>query len=252
LLTQFERQGLIPLRQLLDAARRRGRLTGDPVQAQSALSAALRADNARRGAAGQRQRFRFAGGRVGLTDWLLDGDLRRLEREVFSAVERYREAARRSLARRIQGLPSRAIGELSMILLERLGIEELQPVRRPNASPAELHLSGRAPGPVSPIATAIVIRRDGRDIGREQVTDLRGSLHHFGPAFAGWIITGGQVLSGAREEAAAAGASPVRLIDGAALARLCEEHGIAVTSTEISLPLPDAELFEALRNGNGG
>jgi restriction endonuclease Mrr len=252
LLAQFERQGLVPIRQVLDAARRRGRLTGDPVQAQSALSASLRADNARKASAGQRQRFRFSAGRVGLTDWLLDGDLRRLEKDVFAAVERYREAVRRSLVRRIQGLPPRAIGELSMILLERLGIEEIQPVRRPGASSAELHLTGKAPGPVSPIATALVVRRDGRDVGREQVTDLRGSLHHFGPAFAGFIITTGQVLSGAREEAAAAGASPVRLVDGAALARLCEEHRVAVTETPLNLALPDMELFEALRNGNGG
>jgi hypothetical protein len=138
-----------------------------------------------------------------------------------------------------------------MILMERLGVAELRPVRRPGAPPVELHLAGKAPGPVSPIDTAIVIRRDGRDVGREQVTELRGSLHHFGPAAAGWIVTGGQVLSGAREEAATAGAAPIRLIDGATLARLCEENGVAVTQTALSLPLPDPELFEALRaNGS--
>jgi hypothetical protein len=252
LLGQFERQGPVAPRQLLDAARRRGRLTGDPGQALSALSAAMRADNARRAAAGLRQRFRFVAGRVGLTDWLLDADMRRLEREVFLAVERYREAARRSLVRRIQGLPPRGIGEIAMILLERMGITELQPVRRPGASGAELLLSGNAPGPVSPVATGVVVRRDGRDVGREQVTELRGSLHHFGSASAGWIVTTGQVLSGAREEAAAPGASPIRLVDGASLARFCEEHGIAVVQTVVSLPLPDPELFEALRNGNGG
>jgi restriction endonuclease Mrr len=77
-------------------------------------------------------------------------------------------------------------------------------------------------------------------------------LHHFGPAGAGWIVTTGQVLSGAREEASAPGAAPVRLVDGATFARLCEEHGIAVSPTIVSIPLPDPELFEALRNGNGG
>ena len=252
LLSGFERQGLVPLRAILDAARRRGRLLGDPQQAQAALSAAIRADNARRGAEGVRPRFRFSGGRVGLTDWLLDGDLRRLEREVMSAVERYLEAARRSLLRKIQGLPPRAIGELAMVLLERIGITELQPVRRPGAAGPELTLSGKAPGPVSPMQTAVVIRRDGRDVGREQVTELRGTLHHYGPASAGFLVTTGQVLSGAREEASAPGGSPVRLVDGGTFARLCEEQGIAVTRTPLSLPLPDAELFDALRNNNGG
>jgi restriction endonuclease Mrr len=105
---------------------------------------------------------------------------------------------------------------------------------------------------VSPIQTALIVRRDGRDVGREQVTELRGSLHHFGPALAGCIVTTGQVLSGAREEASVAGASPVRLIDGATFARLCEEQGLLVTKTELSLPLPDIELFEALRSNGAG
>ena len=50
------------------------------------------------------------------------------------------------------------------------------------------------------------MRRDGREVGRERVTELRGALHHYGPAQAGMIITTGQVLSGAREEALAPGA----------------------------------------------
>jgi len=101
------------------------------------------------------------------------------------------------------------------------------------------------------VITGIVIRRDNRDVGREQVTELRGGLHHFNSATAGLIITTGQVLSGAREEAAAPGASPVKLIDGSTFARLSEQNGIAVTETRVSLTLPDAELFEALRNNNG-
>jgi hypothetical protein len=251
LLDAFQNQGPVAIRQLLDMARRRGRLNGDIQQAQSALVAALRADNARRAATGLRARFRFLGGRVGLTDWLLDGEMRRLERDIGALVDRYREATRRALARRIQALPPRAVSELSLIVLERVGVTELSPVRRPGASGQELHLTGKSPGPVSPAQTGIVIRRDAKDVGREQVTELRGSLHHFGGATSGLIITSGQVLSGAREEAATPAAAPVKLVDGAALARLCEEHGIAITHTQIALPLPDPELFEALRNGQG-
>lgn len=91
------------------------------------------------------------------------------------------------------------------------------------------------------------MRRDGREIGRERVTELRGALHHYGPAAAGWLVTTGQVLSGAREEAAATGAAPVTLVDGIGLARLCEEQGVAVLQTRLTLPVPDVELFEALR-----
>jgi restriction endonuclease Mrr len=151
------------------------------------------------------------------------------------------------LTRKLQELPHRAVGELVVLLLERLGVTELVPVRRTGAHGAELHLSGKAASAGGEMRVAIVVRRDGREIGRERVTELRGALHHYGPAHAGWLITTGQVLSGAREEASASGAAPVSLWDGQALARLCEEQGIGVSFTRVSLPVPDAELFEALR-----
>jgi len=39
----------------------------------------------------------------------------------------------------------------------------------------------------------------------------------------------------------------VTVIDGIALAKLCEEHGVGVVHTRLSLPLPDLDLLEALR-----
>src|SRR6185503_11108758 len=71
--------GAASLRQIAEAAQRRGRLQGDVQLVQSQIAAAIRADNARRMAAGQRARFRFAGGRVALTDWLLSSELARFE-----------------------------------------------------------------------------------------------------------------------------------------------------------------------------
>src|SRR5205807_298400 len=70
------RDGAVSLRQIAETAQRRGRLAGDAQLVQSQVAAAVRADNARRIAAGQRPRFRLAGGRVALTDWLLSGDQR--------------------------------------------------------------------------------------------------------------------------------------------------------------------------------
>jgi restriction endonuclease Mrr len=97
----------------------------------------------------------------------------------------------------------------------------------------------------------VVVRRDGREIGRERVTELRGALHHYGSATAGLIITTGQVLSGAREEAAATGAAPISVIDGIGLARLCEEHGVAVAGRQVRLALPDWDLLDGLRASAG-
>jgi restriction endonuclease Mrr len=147
----------------------------------------------------------------------------------------------------LQDLSHRGLGELLTLVLERLGFSELTQVRRPGLHGAELHLSGKARAATAELRTAIVVRRDGREVGRERVTELRGALHHYGPAFAGLIVTTGQVLSGAREEAAAPGASPVSVIDGAGLAKLCEEHEIGLLATRICLPHPDLDLLDALR-----
>ncbi len=240
-------QGPVPIGRLVEQLQRRGKWGAEPSQAQALVQAVLRADNLRRSAAGQRPRFRLSGGRAAPTDWAMDPELLRLEREAQSAVERYRDVARRQLMRRLQELTPRAGTELFALLFERLGITELTLIKRPGAPPAELHFAGRQRGPMGEAHLALLVRQDGREVGRERVSELRGTLHHYGSASAGVILTTGQVLSGAREEAAAAGAAPVALYDGLALAKLCEEQGVGVKLTQLPLPQLDLELFEALR-----
>ena len=248
LLLGFDRgRGPVTAQTLSEAAQRRGRLSGDQAATQGLLLAAARTDNLRALAAGTRPRFRISSNRIGLTEWQLDGELARLERDLLQTAERYREVLRRTFARSLQDLSHRGLGELLTLVLERIGFSELTQVRRPGLHGAELHLSGKARGPSGEVRTAVVIRRDGREVGRERVTELRGALHHYGPALAGLIMTTGQVLSGAREEAAAPGASPVSVIDGLGLAKLCEEHEIGLVATKLSLPHPDLDLLEALR-----
>jgi restriction endonuclease Mrr len=248
-LSSFDRgAGPVPARTVAEALMRRGRLQGDPAVATSQASASMRADNLRRSASAQRPRFRFANGnRVALTDWTLGGELPRLEQEVLSAIERYREASRRSLLRRLQELPGHALIELVLIGLERVGMTNLRAVRRAGSPGGEAHFAAAHKTGGDSIQTAIVVRKDGRELGRERVTDLRGALHHYGPASAGWLITTGQSLSGAREEAAAAGAPPVALYDGIALCKLLEDLEVGVTKTRFAIAIPDLDLLEALR-----
>jgi hypothetical protein len=110
-------------------------------------------------------------------------------------------------------------------------------------------LSGVLVAGGSETPVAIVVRKDGRDIGRERVTELRGSLHHYGVCSLGVLVTAGQVLSGARDEAAVVGATPVTFLDGATIASLCEQFGIATIPTNLSLSVPDLDLFDVLRSG---
>jgi hypothetical protein len=250
LLETFDRsRGPVAIQTLTDAAQRRGRFFGEHSIAPGVLLAAARTDNTCALSRGERPRFRVAGSRIGLTEWSLDGEIVRIEREIQQLVTRYREASRRVLLRNLQELPHRALGEMVLLLLEQVGFSELLPLRRPGSHGAELHLSGKLRTPAGELQTAVVVRRDGREVGRERVTELRGALHHYGPAHSGWLITTGQVLSGAREEAASPGASPVSVIDGLGLARLCEEHGVGVVRETIGLALPDLDLMDGLRGG---
>jgi hypothetical protein len=248
-LTSFDRNaGPVPVRTVVEALMRRGRLSGDPAQASIQLSASLRADNMRRTANAQRPRFRFANGsRVALTDWALGGDLARLEQEVILSVERYRDAARRTMLRRIQELPGHAFVELALLALERSGMTGVKSVRRAGSPGGEAHFAAVHKAGGDEIRTAIIVRKDGREIGRERVTDLRGALHHYGPAAAGWLVTTGQVLSGAREEAATIGAAPVALYDGLSFCRLLEDNDVGVVRTRFPIAIPDLELLETLR-----
>lgn len=248
-LSSFDRNaGPVPMRTVAEALMRRGRLQGDPILATTQASASMRADNLRRAGNGQRTRFRFAsGGRVALTDWSLGGELPRLEQDVVAAVDRYREASRRAMLRRLQELPGHALIELLLLALERLGMTSLRAVRRAGSPGGEAHFAAlhKTGGDVVP--TAIVVRKDGREIGRERVTDLRGALHHYGPASVGWLMTTGQCLSGAREEAAAPGAPPVALYDGIAICKLLEDIDVAVVKTRFAVAIPDLDLLETLR-----
>jgi hypothetical protein len=240
--------GPVPVRVIAETLARRGRLPGDIGLATAQVNASLRADNLRRTASGQRIRFRFAsGGRIGLTDWILGGELPRLEQEVIAAIERYRDSSRRATLRRLQELPGHALVELVMIALERAGMMGLKSVRRPGSPGGEAHFSAIHKTEGDAIPTAIVIRKDGRELGRERVCDLRGALHHYGPASVGWLMTTGQVLSGAREEAAAVGTATVTLFDGIALCKLLEELDVGMIKSRFAIAIPDLDLFETLR-----
>ena len=249
LLQSFDRSaGPVSLRQIAESAQKRGRLAGDVQQLQSQVAASVRADNLRRTASGLRPRFRFVAGRISLTDWLLSADLTRFEQEAIAAVERYRDAARKAFARKLQELPGHAFVELSLLLLEKMGLRHMRAVRRAGVPGFEAHFTAIHETGAAEIATAIVMRRDGREIGRERVTELRGSLHHYGPAAVGWILTAGPMLSGARDEAAATNTGTIVLLDGLNIARLCEQNDVAVVRTTLPIAIPDLDVLEALRS----
>jgi len=226
---------------------RRGRLAGDPVMLVPTIAAAVRADIARREADTVRPRFRIVLGRVALTDWSLPGEAVRFEQDAVRSADRQREQVRQAFLRRVRELPGAGFAELLATWLNVEGVVALRAVRRPGAQPGELHLAGTLKRGHDETRLAIVARRDGREIGRERVIEVRGALHHYGSASAGWLITTGQVLSGAREEAAVPGTAPVACFDGVGLARAMERVGVGLRRHVVPLTTLDLDLLDNLQ-----
>ncbi len=244
-LLQSRGRGMVATRSLAEAAVRKGRIAEGP-SAEAVVTVAIRADNCRRQREGQRPRFLLNAGRVGVSE-AQDGELGRMERDLFALASRYREVSRRVLLRQLGAMPPRALAELVQLALEHAQVRGLKPVRRLGAPPAELHLAGRLLSETGDVSVAVVVRRDGREVGRERVSELRGTLHHYGPAQVGMIVTLGQILSGAREEAAAPGAAAIHLLDGVGLARLLEQADVGVQRLKLEVSAPDYDFFESLR-----
>ncbi|APS00264.1 HTH domain-containing protein [Pajaroellobacter abortibovis] len=244
--------GPISLHFLTEMLLRKGRISnGDLNSAIMQVAASLRIDNLRRTSQGKRPRFRFsADGGVAPTDWLLGHDFIRLEQEVIAATERYREASRHVLLKRLQELPPQAFVELVLLVLGKAGMTNIKLVRRSGLSSNEMHFMGIYRMGGNDIKAALAIRKDGREIGRERVIDLRGSLHHYGPASAGWLVSLGPALSGAQEEASLFLAPTISVYDGLSFCKLLEENNIGVVQTSYPTSIPDMEFFETLCNSN--
>jgi hypothetical protein len=231
---------------IADQLVRRGRLSGSPDALAPTVAAALRADAAVAQRSHGRPRFRIAGARVSLTEWLLPRDAVRSEEAAEHAAESQRDQVRRAFAGRLNELPAAGFAELVATWLNAEGVTTLRAVRRPGSSGREFHFAGTLRRGAEETRLAFVVLRAGRDIDREGVIEARGSLHHYGAASSAWLVTTGRVHPAAREEAAAEGAAPCALISGMDMARAMERLGIGLRQHHVPLCDIDFDLLEAL------
>lgn len=237
--------GALAYAEIADHLVRRGRLMGDPAALAPTVAAAVRADSRRR----ERPRFRYVEGRVALIEWYLPREAVRQEREATRLAERQREQMRRAFLKKIQELPAAGFVELVATWLNAEGVSSLRAVRRPGSSAVEVHLAGVLRRGGEEVRIALTVLRDGRELTRERVVEMRGSLHHYGSASAAWIISTGSMTRGAREEATVPGVSPVALYDGSLLCESMEARRIGLVPVTLPLWTLDLELLDSLRGG---
>jgi hypothetical protein len=223
-----------------------GRLAGTPSLLAPTLGAAVRGDNAKRRASGGRPRFREADGLVALLEWDLPSDAVNAERDALRAADRQRQSVRRAFIKRLRDLPDGALLELLATWLNAVGVHSLRGVR---ADAGDFSLAGTLRRGPEETPLAITIFRGNQPIQNDAVVALRGRLHHFDHARAGWLITLGQVREGTLGEAHAEGAAPCAVFDGDALAVSMEEVGVGIHRASLPLAVLDVELLDSLGGG---
>jgi hypothetical protein len=227
----------------------KGRLQGEPGALLPTVAAALRADNALQVRMSRRNRFRIHGNRVWLTEWLLPPDALRAERQAERAAEQQQFAVRKMFLKLVRTLPLTGFAELVASWLNAEGVTSVRAVRRPGSSANELHFAGVLHQGRNETHLAVVIRRDGQDVDKAMIEQIRGALHHYGQASMAWVITLGMLPADSRQEAAMPGVAPCTLFDGMEWAESLEDKGIGLSRCQVALSLPQFELLAAL-SGN--
>ncbi|MFE6530139.1 restriction endonuclease [Streptomyces rochei] len=190
--------------------------------AEHQLIQALREDDLRRAARGNRPRFVIIAGE--------SVRLRAPGNDAEAAVERWNTKVKQGLLEQLRECDPIVFEHIVAQLLIAIGYEEMQVTKRSNDGGVDVHAIFSARG-VTRVSTAIQVKRWRKPVGRPEVQRLRGSLKS---TQQGVIVTTSHFAKPAIEDAAREDGNPVHLIDGNLLADLMAEHGLGVQTSRIA------------------
>lgn len=248
-----ERQTGAPLAELAADLLRRQLLSDALVRDLPSLVAALLEDNRRRTEAGRKPAFIVDGDRVTLVEFPPPSALPELAearaphagaRPMGAAqlAAEVRRAVARGLRRRIAELDTPSFENLCATLLERMGMRDVRVAKRSKEGP--LYLARQRRG-VSDLRVAVKLVRGAREIGRNDVQELRKDLAHYS-AQMGLVLAPGEAGRDARSEASAAGQAPVALYAGEALPEELIACRVGVTVQSVEVPDLDEAFLAGL------
>ena len=210
------------------------------VREAGSLVAALQEDNRRRESAGRKALFAVDGDVVSLGAVPEPG-----ERPALVAAARgpaspaeMRRTALAALRRRLRECDGPTIEYLVARLLEKTGLHEVKVAKRGRES---VVFTGRRRMGLADVRHAIRVLRNGADVGRRDVTEVRRDLGHYG-AQIGVLVTSGEAQREARAEATVAGQMPVLLLAGEAFAEAFADAGFACRI--VSIPEADEAFLQ--------
>lgn len=239
------RQGegrILHVRQLVDMALKRRLVKGSAPELWRVARTALLADTRTREAAGQRPRVRLLGNaHYVLAERKLEPELAQHERTVAQDARKLRDATRATLRRRLARLSLPLLEGFTRLLLERMGLVDLEPVKQ---GEGVAYWGGLWPQAGRRVKVLIAIRSGEADIGRRAVAELREGLR--ARAFdQGLLLALGQAGAEARAELAQAG-GVIELRDGEAFVSTCAALGFGIVCRNLPVEALDHELLVEL------
>ncbi len=245
-----QKQSGAPLAELAQQLLSRQLLSDALVHDLPSLVTALLEDNRRRTEAGRKPAFIVDGDRVTLVEFPPPAAIPELvERAPQTSLGRPmtgaqlvaegRRAVVRALRRRLAELETAGFEQLCAALLEKMGMRDVRIAKRSKEGP--LYLARQRRG-VSDLRVAVKLVRGAREIGRQDVQELRKDLAHYS-AQMGLVLAAGEAGREARSEASAAGQAPVALYAGDALPEEMIELHVGVTVQLVEIPDVDEAFF---------
>jgi hypothetical protein len=217
------------------------------------VRAALVRDERERTSEGLRPRLLHVGaGSYELAERRLEPELLPLEREVAERVARLRESTRAALRRRLLHLAPPAFEALVRALLDRLGVVDVEQVRRAEGVVylGGVRQAGSTGGGAAGARVLIAVRAGEAEISRRAVGELRAGLEIKGYD-EGLLFAGGRLGAEGQAEHQAAPAA-VTLYDGQTLAALLVRHGLGVRRVMMPVDYLDLELLNELSSPTEG
>src|SRR5947209_2361334 len=248
-----QRQTGAPLAELAADLLRKQLLSDGLVHDLPSLVAALLEDNRRRTEAGRKPAFIVDGERVTLVEFPPPSALPELPEartphtgaRPMSGPQLAAEGRRavvRALRRRLAELDTSSFETLCATLLEKMGMRDVRVAKRSKEGP--LYLARQRRG-LSDLRVAVKLVRGAREIGRNDVQELRKDLAHYS-AQMGLVLSPGEAGRDARSEASAAGQAPVALYTGEALPEEMIACRVGVTVQSVEVPDLDEAFFAGL------
>src|SRR5207237_3025694 len=245
-----QRQSGAPLAELAQDLLKKQLLSEGLIDDLPSLVAALLEDNRRRTEAGRKPAFIVDGERVTLVEFPPPSALPELaEARAPHAGARPmggaqlaaegRRAVVRALRRRLAELETASFENLCATLLDKMGMRDVRVAKRSKEGP--LYLARQRRG-VSDLRVAVRLVRGQREIGRQDVQELRKDLAHYS-AQMGLVVAPGEAGREARAEASAAGQPPVALYAGDALAEEMVALRVGVSAQVVELADVDEAFF---------